>query len=139
MVTKLNSELINIAGETESFPSEIKLTSKSEYRAVLKKHLSDELFSPDLRHVFLYATAMSIYLLGIYTIVQINILPLSILSSIIMGIALTSLTFFLHDLFHGSIIKSKLIAYVFGLSIGIFNLFAPLFWQRVHNLHLCSL
>lgn len=135
MATKLNSELVNIAGETESFPSEIKLTSKSEYRAVLKKYLSDELFNPDLRHVFLYATAMSIYLFGIYTIVKINILPLSILSSIIMGIALTSLTFFLHDLFHGSIIKSKLIAYVFGLSIGIFNLFAPLFWQRVHNLH----
>ncbi len=52
-----------------------------------------------------------------------------------MGISLTSLSFFMHDLMHGAVIKSKKITYLIGLSIGLLNFFAPLFWQRIHNFH----
>ena len=113
----------------------LKLISKIEYRSVLREYLPEECFKPDTKHVLHYLFCMGIYLGSIYSIVNLHFLPLKILISVIMGITLTSLTFFLHDLFHGSIIKSKPLEYLTGLSIGIFNLFAPLFWQRVHNFH----
>ena len=113
----------------------LKLTSKNEYRAVLRKYLPEEYFKPDTKHVFHYLTCITLYLTGIYCVANSHFLPLRLLVSILMGITLGSLTFFLHDLFHESIIKSKPVAYLTGLSIGIFNLFAPLFWQRVHNFH----
>lgn len=113
----------------------IKLISKIEYRNVLRKHLPDECFKPDTKHVFHYLFLMTIYLISIYGITNLHFLPLKFILSIVMGISLGALTFFLHDLFHGSIIKSRPVAYLFGLSVGIFNLFAPLFWQRVHNFH----
>ena len=116
--------------------SGLKLISKNEYRSVLRKHLPEECFKPDTKHVLHYLSCMVIYLFGIYSIANFNLLfPLKLLISVVMGITLGSLTFFLHDLFHGSIIKSKLWSYLCGLSIGIFNLFAPIFWKRVHNLH----
>lgn len=118
-----------------SFPEALKLIPKNEYRAVLRKHLPEEWFKPDTKHVFHYLICMAVYFLGMYSILSLKVLVLRILLSIVMGITLASLTFFLHDLFHGSIIRSKPIAYIIGLSIGIFNLFAPLFWQRVHNFH----
>ncbi len=130
-----NSQLINEEGQVASFPEDIKLVSKNEYRTELQKYLPDEAFKIDTKHVLLYLTAMPVYLFGIYTIVNSQNLFLNLIVSIVMGIALGSLTFFLHDLFHGSIIKSRSLAYICGLSIGIFNLFAPLFWQRVHNFH----
>lgn len=113
----------------------LKLISKNEYRSILKEYLPEKCFKPDTKHVLHYLLCMGIYLGGIYSIVSLHFLPLKVLVSVIMGITLASLTFFLHDLFHGSIIKSKPIAYLTGFSIGIFNLFAPLFWQRVHNFH----
>ena len=119
------------SGPTE----ELNLISKNEYRLVLSKLLTKECFVPDIKHVFHYLFLMAIYLVGIFSIVNVSFLPLKIIISVVMGISLAGLTFFLHDLFHGSIIKSKPIAYVVGLSIGLFNLFAPLFWQRVHNFH----
>ena len=64
MITKVNSELINEVGEVESFPKNISLISKIEYRTILKKHLPDEVFNPDNKHVFLYATAMAVFFLG---------------------------------------------------------------------------
>lgn len=117
------------------FSNELNLISNNEYRSVLKKYLPDECFKPDLKDVYRYLICMVIYLIGFYVILNFHYLPLLVFTSVLMGITLASLTFFLHDLFHSSIIKSKPIAYLVGLSIGIFNLFAPLFWQRVHNFH----
>ena len=114
---------------------ELNLISKNEYRSVLSKLLPEECFKSDTKHVFHYLFLMAIYLLGIFSIVNISFLPLKIVISAVMGVALAGLTFFLHDLFHGSIIRSNKIAYIVGLSVGLFNLFAPLFWKRVHNLH----
>ena len=113
----------------------LNLISKHEYRSVLSKLLPKECFIPDIKHVFHYLILMSVYLGGIFSIVNISFFPLKLIISLVMGVSLAGLTFFLHDLFHGSIIKSKPIAYLFGLSVGIFNMFAPLFWQRVHNFH----
>ena len=120
----------------ESGPTEeLNLIPKNEYRAVLSKLLPEECFVPDTKHVFHYLFLMTVYLAGMFSIVNISFLPLKIIISVIMGVSLAGLTFFLHDLFHGSIIKSKSMAYLTGLSVGIFNMFAPLFWQRVHNFH----
>ena len=115
--------------------NELKLISKNQYREILAKQLPAECFKLDTKHVFHYLGSMSVYLLGICAILYLQNFPLKLFISICMGISLASLTFFLHDLFHGSIVKSKPISYLLGLSIGLFNLFAPLFWQRVHNLH----
>ena len=120
----------------ESGPTEkLSLISKNEYRSVLSKLLPEECFIPDIKHVFHYLVFMTIYLVGMFSVINVSSLPLKIIISAVMGISLAGLTFFLHDLFHGSIIKSKLGAYFVGLSVGIFNMFAPLFWQRVHNFH----
>ncbi|OGI20000.1 MAG: hypothetical protein A3B68_01185 [Candidatus Melainabacteria bacterium RIFCSPHIGHO2_02_FULL_34_12] len=119
---------------TETDPK-LNLIPKNEYRAILRKHLPDEIFQLDKKHVYLYLISLTVYLTSMIGILKINFLPLSILLSVIMGIALGSLTFFLHDLFHGSIIKSKPIEYLFGLSVGILNLFAPSFWHKVHDFH----
>ncbi len=115
--------------------TELKLISKHDYRTVLSKLLPEEYFKPEIKHVFHYALLMTVYLVGLFSILNISSLPLKITISTLMGVSLAGLTFFLHDLFHGSIIKSNRIAYIFGLSVGLFNLFAPLFWKRVHNLH----
>lgn len=114
---------------------ELKLITKNEYRAALSKFLPESYSAPDKRHILHYFLLMSIYLVGMFSIVTIASLPLKIVISAVMGIALTGLTFFLHDVMHGSIIKSQSISYLFGLSVGVLNLFAPLFWKRVHNLH----
>ncbi|MBI3590980.1 MAG: fatty acid desaturase [Candidatus Melainabacteria bacterium] len=133
MITKLSIETKEVL-DTSSVQG-LKLISKNEYRSVLRKYLPDECFEPDVKHVLHYLTCMAVYLSGMYGIVHLQIIPLKILLAIVMGISLGALTFFLHDLFHGSIFKSKPITYLFGMSVGMFNLFAPLFWQRVHNLH----
>ncbi len=115
---------------------DLKLIPKSEYRSVLRKHLSEEYFKPAIGHFSLYMIAMLVYGFGIYAIVTLKtFLVVKLVISIVMGISLGSLTFFLHDLMHGSIIQSKVLSYLTGLSVGLLNLFAPLFWQRVHNLH----
>lgn len=137
-MTIANAELKSNLNRNSNFglTHELKLIPKSEYRAILREKLSEECFSPDTKHVFFYIICMAIYLFGIYSILNFHMFPLmKLVVAVVMGITLGSLTFFLHDLFHGSIIKSKPISYLVGLSIGIFNLFAPLFWQRVHNLH----
>ena len=115
--------------------NELKLISKNEYRSVLRKYMSSEDFNPDTKEILRYFIAISIYLFGIYSLVNLPLLPVKILISVFMGILLASLTFFMHDLMHGAIIKSKKITYLTGLSIGLFNFFAPLFWQRTHNFH----
>ncbi len=113
----------------------LKLISKSEYRSVLRKHLPEEYFKPNIKHTSLYIISMMIYFSCMFSIMGLNFVPFKLALSIIMGITLGALTFFLHDLCHGSIIQSKRLTYFTGLSVGLLNLFAPLFWQRVHNLH----
>ena len=113
----------------------LKLISKSEYRSELRKHLPEECFKVDTKHCLFYFACMFLYLAGMFSIIKLDFLPLKFLMSSVMGITLTSLTFFLHDLFHGSIVKSKKIQYLLGFSIGMFNLFPALFWKRVHNYH----
>ena len=115
--------------------SKLDLIPKQEYRSELSKYLSVECFKPDTKHLINYLICVAVCLFGIYSIITIDFLPVKILISVINGIALTSLTFFLHDLFHGSIVKSNPFAYLLGLSVGLFNLFSPTFWHRVHNLH----
>ena len=114
---------------------DLKLIPKSEYRSVLRKYLSNKDFQPDKKDLLHYFIFMPVYLIGIYSILSASLLPVKILISLCMGISLAALTFFLHDLMHGAIIKSKKITYIVGLSVGILNLFAPLFWQRIHNYH----
>jgi fatty acid desaturase len=115
---------------------ELKLISKSEYRSVLREHIAVEDFQPDKNELLRYSLFMSIYIVGVYSIVNLPlVLPFKMLISIVMGISLASLTFFLHDLMHGAVLKSRRATYLIGLSIGVLNLFAPLFWQRVHNFH----
>lgn len=133
MATKSEFEIKAMTGFNSI--NRLKLISKNEYRGVLRKYLPEECFKPDKKHIIHYIFWMTLYLLGLYGIAITNFLPLQFLISVLMGIALGSLTFFLHDLFHDSIIKSRPVAYIVGLSIGIFNLFSPLFWERVHKLH----
>ena len=114
---------------------ELELISKNEYRSVLRKSLSVEDFSLDKKELFRYFIFMTVYLLGIYSLVNLQLLSVKILISVLMGISLAALTFFMHDLMHGAVIQSKKITYLIGLSIGLFNFFAPLFWQRTHNFH----
>lgn len=134
LVTKSNSEKQERL-DTSSI-RDIQLISKSEYRAKLREHLPLKCFEPDFGHVFHYMFFMIVYCAGIYGLACFDFaLPVKILISIIMGVSLGALTFFLHDLLHSSIIKSKPVMYLFGLSVGLFNLFAPSFWQKVHNLH----
>ena len=114
---------------------ELKLISKNEYRSILRKHLSGEDFNPDTKELLRYFIFMFICLFGIYSLIHLQLLPVKILVSIIVGISLAALTFFMHDLMHGAVIRSKKITYLIGLSIGLFNFFAPLFWQRTHNFH----
>lgn len=118
-----------------SLACELKLITKNEYTSVLRQYLPASCFEPDVKHVFHYLFFMFIFLLGMFSLINIELVPLRFVVSIFMGISLAALTFFLHDLCHGSIIKSKPVSYLVGLSIGIFNFFAPTFWQRVHNLH----
>ncbi len=141
MLTAVKNDEINIklnskpSLKPDSDPSNIKLMSKNEYRSVLKKYMSPEDFSPDTKELVRYFLFISLYLFGIYSLSNIQILPVKIVVSAIMGISLAALTFFMHDLMHGAIIKSRPLTYIIGLSIGIFNFFPPLFWQRVHNFH----
>ncbi len=115
---------------------ELKLISKNEYRSVLRKYISSEDFIPDTKELIRYFLFMSAYLFGIYSLISLPIfLPIKIFISILMGISLAALTFFLHDLMHGAVMKSKRITYLIGLSIGVLNFFAPLFWQRTHSFH----
>lgn len=113
----------------------IRIIPRSEYTAALRKHLPEECFKPDTKHIFHYLASMIVFLAGMYVVLSTEVLPLKIAISAVMGIALASLTFILHDLQHGSIIASRKISYPIAITIGLFNLFPPLFWQRIHNLH----
>lgn len=113
----------------------VRIIPRSEYTRALRKHLPEECFKPDTMHIFHYLTSMAVFLGGMYIVLNTPSIPLKALVSIVMGIALASLTFILHDLQHGSIIASRKISYPIAISIGLFNLFPPLFWQRIHNLH----
>ena len=113
----------------------LNLISKNEYRSLLSKDLPKESFEKDTNELIRYFVLILIYLFGILTLVNIQSLLIKIPLSIFMGITLASLTFFLHDLMHGAVLKSKKITYLIGLSIGILNFFPPLFWQRTHNFH----
>ena len=113
----------------------LNIIPKSEYRAKLRMYLPEDCFNSNNKHVFFYFVFMAAYLTLMYFTLNISFIPARIFLSLVMGITLTSLSFFLHDLFHGSIIRSKYLAYAVGLTIGIFNLFSPLFWKRVHNFH----
>lgn len=126
---------VNLIEKKETLLANLKLIPQSEYRKVLREHLPPDCFKKDRNHALVYFVCMSLYIAGLYGIISFEFFPLKILISFLMGIMLASLTFFLHDLFHGSIFNSKKIQYLCGLSIGLFNLFAPLFWKRVHNFH----
>lgn len=111
------------------------LISRAQYRLELRKYLSDEYFKVDNKHLLLYFTAMLIYFSSMYTILNISFLPIKLALSFVMGVALSSLTFFLHDLCHGSIVKSRKLEYLLGFSVGLLNFFPTLFWKRLHNYH----
>lgn len=89
-VTTLNNLNLN---------KELKLISKNEYRSVLRKYIASADFNPDTKELSRYFIFMSLYLFGIYSLIHLQLfLPVKILISILMGISLTSLTFFMHDL-----------------------------------------
>ena len=113
----------------------INLIPKNQYRAVIRKYLDEKDLQPSTHHVVGYFIALGIVVGGISLILSTNLLIVKLLVSIIMGLSLASLTFFLHDLMHGSILASKNLQQFVGLTVGIFNFFSPLFWQRVHNFH----
>ncbi len=115
--------------------STLNLIPKNKYRFLLSKDLPKGSFEEDTGELIRYFVLILIYLLGIIALTNIQSLLIKIPLSISMGIVLTSLTFFLHDLMHGSYLKSKRITYLVGLSIGILNFFPPFFWQRLHNFH----
>ncbi len=114
----------------------LQIISKSQYRSEIRKFLKEDCFKPDNLHVLHYIASFAVFFAGMYSILNFQlVLPVKLLISIVMGISLASLTFFLHDLQHGSIVKSRILSYPLAISVGIFNFFPPLFWQRVHNLH----
>ena len=115
--------------------SSLNLISKNEYRSLLSKNLPKESFEKDTNELIHYFALILIYLVSILLLANIQSLVIKIPVSISMGIILTSLTFFLHDLMHGSYLKSKQITYLVGLSIGVLNFFPPFFCQRLHNFH----
>jgi len=117
------------------FSDQIKLIPKSEYRQKLREHLPSSVFKSEFNHYYRYLMLMGFYWCGVAVILNVNNSLIKALVSFLIGVSLASLTFFLHDLLHDSIIKSRLFSYFTGLSIGILNLFAPLFWHRVHNFH----
>lgn len=112
-----------------------KLFSKNQYREIVSKDLLDDDFAPDKRELIRYSILMILYIFSIFAVVSTENILLKIIISLTMCVLLAALSFFLHDLMHGSILKSKPLMYAFGLSVGVFNLFPPLFWQRLHNFH----
>lgn len=125
----------NIFGFNISSLKKLDLISRPDYCSKLRKYLPEECFKPDKRHLVSYFVALATYIFCMNLIVSFSFLPLKLVFSFVMGIALASLTFFLHDVMHGSIVRSKLGSYFLGLSVGMLNLFPPLFWKKVHNLH----
>lgn len=125
----------NISSGNLTSPFSMKLISKQEYCAELRKYLHEECFKLDKRQLLHYFLCILLYIIGIWSVLNLHFFPIKLLLSILLGVILSSLTFLLHDLFHGSIVKSKPICHLIGLSIGIFNLFVPFFWQRLHSFH----
>jgi fatty acid desaturase len=120
--------------ELSSHPN-VKLLSKKDYRDQLASSLSEDDHKSDKSELFRYFVLMSVYLFGIYTLSASENLLLKIILSLGLGIILAAISFFLHDLMHGSIVKSKTLMYFIGITAGVFNFFPPLFWQRLHNFH----
>lgn len=125
----------NILGFDSEELKNITIIPAKEYTSNLRQYLPQECLKPVPKQMFRYFVTMGIYLTVLYGLTSASLIPVKLLISIVMGITLASLTFFLHDLMHGSILKSNKLSYIVGLTIGIFNLFPPLFWKRVHNLH----
>lgn len=113
----------------------LKLIPKNIYRDVLRKYIPEECFIIDIKHSLSYMFFMAFYLGGFFLILNVQSTPVKLVISALMGITLGSLTFVLHDLAHGSVINSRLGSYLASLSIGLFNLFSPSFWKKVHNFH----
>ena len=127
---------INLLEKNEiGIPSKLELIPKSQYRKVLRKYLSEDFLKPHINDVIRYSACMLLYIAGTLLILKSDSLLTKAIISLTNGVLLASLTFFLHDLFHGSITRSKTIAHLFGISIGVLNLFSPTFWKRVHNFH----
>jgi len=120
--------------ELSSHPN-VKLLSKKDYREEIAIGLTDDDHKSDKSELLKYFVLMPIYLFGIYSLSISENLLLKVVLSFSLGIVLAAITFFLHDLMHGSIVKSKPLMYSIGISTGVFNLFPPLFWQRLHNFH----
>ena len=131
MAVSLDSEK-----DKTNYSQPLHLIAKSEYRANLRQYLTEDCFKVDKRHILLYLLSFAVFFGSMYGVLHLSsFFIVKLVLSFTMGVMLASLTFFLHDLFHGSIIRSNIGSYLFGISIGVFNLFAPLFWKRVHNLH----
>lgn len=136
MVTTLNKELKETYKAENNLESKnITLISKHEYRTKIREHLTEEDLKPDAKHLMHYAAGFTTVLLGMYLVSSSIILPIKLLATFAIGIALVVLTFFLHDVMHGSIVRSDKLSYLLGFTVGIFNLFPVLFWKRVHNFH----
>ena len=114
---------------------QLKLIKKKDYILKLRKYLNEEELKPNINHLTHYFVYMFLYFVGVYFIISTQLLLLKIFISIVLGVILTSLTFFLHDLMHGAILKSKYAVCFLGFSVGVLNLFSPTFWQKIHNFH----
>ena len=130
--TNSNNTLNNSNTGTDS---ELKLIQKKDYILALRKHLKEEELKPNKKELIHYFIYMSIYCAGVYCIISTQLVLPRIFISIILGITLASLLFFLHDLMHGAILKSKCAMYLTGFSVGLLIFFSPTFWQRIHNFH----
>lgn len=135
MVTQSTLTNKKISSESLASASSIKLIPKQEYCSELRKYLPEECFKPDKKALLHYLLFIVLYVIGVWSILSLPYFPLKIFPSIVVGIIISSLTFIFHDLFHGSIVRSKPVCHLIGLSIGSLNLIVPFFWQRLHSFH----
>jgi fatty acid desaturase len=115
------------------------LIPHSEYVKKLKPLLPPEAFKPDSSKLILFFLNLGILGLGWSIIASIDYQPIYLLFvylplALIMGNSIVTLSFFSHDLMHGSIIKSSRFIYVIGF-LGFLMLFMPpTQWKTLHNL-----
>lgn len=113
----------------------IQFISKSDYKKELLKYLESSDFNLNKKEILRYIIFIACYLFALKLLTITDNVLIKFIESLGAGLALAGLTFFLHDLIHDGIVKSPVRQYIIGLSIGIFNLFPPLFWERLHKYH----
>ena len=115
------------------------LIPHSEYVKKLKPLLPPEAFKPDSSKLILFFLNLGILGLGWSIIASIDYQPIYLLFvylplALIMGNSIVTLSFFSHDLMHGSIIKSSRFIYVIGFLVFLMLFMPPTQWKTLHNL-----